>query len=82
MSWGMKARRFVIMAAYCVWIGVAVPVGAQEQATGTIHVVQRGETLIQIAQRYGASVQRILQFNGIRQPRLVRAGITLRIPMA
>jgi len=46
------------------------------------HLVQRGETLIQIAQRYGASVQRILQFNGIRQPRLVRAGITLRIPTA
>ena len=44
------------------------------------HRVQRGETLIQIAQRYGASVQRILQMNGIRQAHLVRAGITLRIP--
>lgn len=44
------------------------------------HRVQRGETLIQIAQRYGASVQRILQVNGIRQAHLVRAGITLRIP--
>jgi len=44
------------------------------------HRVQRGETLIQIAQRYGASVQRILQANGLRQPHLVRAGITLRIP--
>lgn len=44
------------------------------------HRVQRGETLIQIAQRYGASVQRILQVNGIRQAHLVRAGTTLRIP--
>jgi len=44
------------------------------------HRVKRGETLIQIAQRYGASVQRILQANGLRHPRLLRAGITLRIP--
>jgi membrane-bound lytic murein transglycosylase D len=44
------------------------------------HRVQRGETLIQIAQRYGASVQRILQMNGIRQAHLVKAGTTLRIP--
>jgi membrane-bound lytic murein transglycosylase D len=45
------------------------------------HRVQRGETLIQIAQRYGASVQRILQANGIRKAHLVRVGTTLRIPM-
>jgi len=44
------------------------------------HRVRRGETLIQIAQRYGASVQRILQANGMRQAHLVRAGTTLRIP--
>jgi membrane-bound lytic murein transglycosylase D len=44
------------------------------------HRVKRGETLIQIAQRYGASVQRILQANGIRKAHLLRAGITLRIP--
>lgn len=44
------------------------------------HRVQRGETLIQIAQRYGATVQRILNANGIRHAHLVRAGTTLRIP--
>lgn len=44
------------------------------------HRVRRGETLIQIAQRYGASVQRILEANGLRQAHLVRAGTTLRIP--
>lgn len=44
------------------------------------HRVQRGETIIQIAQRYGASVQRILQANGIRQAHLVRVGTMLRIP--
>ena len=44
------------------------------------HRVKPGETLFEIAQRYGASVQRIVQVNGLRQTRLLRAGSTLRIP--
>jgi membrane-bound lytic murein transglycosylase D len=46
------------------------------------HRVKRGETIFQIAQRYGASVQRILQANGIRRANLVKVGTTLRIPTA
>lgn len=46
----------------------------------TQHRVKRGETLFQIAQRYGASVQRILQVNGIRQAHLIKVGTMLRIP--
>lgn len=44
------------------------------------HRVKRGETLVEIAKRYGASVERILQANGIRKASLVRAGSTLIIP--
>ena len=44
------------------------------------HRVKRGETLFVIAQRYGASVQRILEANGIRKAQLVRVGTTLVIP--
>src|SRR5262245_38133796 len=44
------------------------------------HRVKPGETLFQIAQRYGASVQRILQANGLRRAHMVRAGTTLVIP--
>jgi membrane-bound lytic murein transglycosylase D len=44
------------------------------------HRVKRGETISQIAQRYGASVQRILQVNNLRHTRLLRVGTTLRIP--
>jgi membrane-bound lytic murein transglycosylase D len=44
------------------------------------HRVKRGETIIEIAKRYGASVERILQLNGIRKAHLVRAGSTLVIP--
>ncbi len=44
------------------------------------HRVKRGETLFEIARRYGASVQRIAQVNGLRQSHLLRVGTTLRIP--
>ena len=61
-------------------MAAAQPQKQVAQAQVIHHRVKRGETLIQIAQRYGASVQRILQANGLRQAHLVRAGITLRIP--
>ncbi len=44
------------------------------------HRVKRGETLYEIARRYGASVERIIQANNIRHARLLRVGTTLRIP--
>src|SRR6266542_653383 len=44
------------------------------------HRVKRGETVIEIARRYVASVERILQMNGIRKAHLVKVGTTLVIP--
>jgi peptidoglycan lytic transglycosylase D len=44
------------------------------------HRVKRGETLYDIARIYGASVERILQVNGIRKAHLLKVGTTLRIP--
>ena len=44
------------------------------------HRVKRGETLFEIARRYGASVQHIARVNGLRPSHLLRAGSTLRIP--
>ncbi len=44
------------------------------------HRVKRGETVLQIARRYGASVERILELNGIRRPHLVKVGTLLLIP--
>ena len=44
------------------------------------HRVKQGETLFKIAERYGASVQRILQVNGIRHARFIKVGTLLRIP--
>ena len=50
------------------------------QAQVVRHRVKPGETLFHIARRYGASVERILQANGLRRAHLLRAGMTLLIP--
>jgi membrane-bound lytic murein transglycosylase D len=44
------------------------------------HQVKRGETLFQIAQRYGASADRILKMNGMGKTHRLKAGTTLLIP--
>ena len=44
------------------------------------HRVRRGDTIYEIAKRYGASVENILQINGLRKASLLKVGTTLRIP--
>lgn len=81
MSWGMTARRFVMMVALCFSIALVMPVASQEQAGGTIHVVQRGETLFRIAQRYGLSTEVLAVANGIANPSNILVGQRLIIPL-
>jgi membrane-bound lytic murein transglycosylase D len=58
----------------------SAPAPTRAPAQVVHHRVKRGETILQIAKRYGASVQNILQANGIRKAHLVRVGTTLVIP--
>jgi membrane-bound lytic murein transglycosylase D len=53
---------------------------SQEQPQFVRHRVKRGETVLNIARRYGASVERILQANGLRKSHLLQVGMTLLIP--
>jgi membrane-bound lytic murein transglycosylase D len=46
----------------------------------TIHRVDEGETLVDIARKYDVSMARIAARNGIRDPRDLRAGQMLEIP--
>jgi LysM repeat protein len=48
--------------------------------TGTVHVVQSGETLYSIANRYGVSMWAIARANGITNPNLIYVGQRLAIP--
>jgi membrane-bound lytic murein transglycosylase D len=54
--------------------------GGPGQSQVIHHRVRQGETLSQIASRYGANIRQILQANGLRHANLVRVGTTLRIP--
>ncbi len=47
---------------------------------GRVHVVQIGDTLFQIAQRYGTTVDAIVQANNIQDPNRIMVGDTLVIP--
>ncbi|MCC7354913.1 MAG: LysM peptidoglycan-binding domain-containing protein [Anaerolineae bacterium] len=54
--------------------------GASVSQQERIHVVRRGETLANIAWRYGVSVNALVRLNGIRNPNLIYVGQRLRIP--
>ncbi len=53
---------------------------ATPTARPTEHVVQRGEYLAGIAVRYGVTVEQLAAANSIANPRLIHAGVRLRIP--
>jgi membrane-bound lytic murein transglycosylase D len=44
------------------------------------HRVKRGETIYQIARRYGASVERVVEANGLHRANLLQVGALLLIP--
>ena len=46
---------------------------------GTIHVVQRGDTLSRIAQRYGLSLQQVMALNSISNPNHVYVGQRIQV---
>lgn len=58
----------------------AIPI--EERVRVAEHVVGRGETLSQIGNDYGLSWHAVADYNGIRDPRRVRAGTRLLIPIA
>ena len=54
--------------------------GGESEAGDGLHVVKRGETLSAIAQRYGVSVTRLAEVNGIDDPSRIRTGQRLVVP--
>ena len=52
-----------------------------EKITFRRHYVRAGDTLSQIARRYGTGVSAIMQMNNIRNPRHLRAGSSIIIPI-
>jgi putative chitinase len=66
-----------------IYVGqrLTIPGGAAPTESGPrTHVVQRGETLSQIAQRYGVTLQAVQNANGITDPDSISVGQRLTIP--
>lgn len=64
----------LLLAAACML--VAQPVFTEEPS----HVVARGETLSQIAERHATTVRELQKLNGIDDPRKLRIGQKLKLP--
>ncbi len=67
------SRRALAALVFTLLLPLALPANAQ-------YVVKPGETLSEIADRYGVSVQRLMQLNGLTNANLVEAGQRLRLP--
>ncbi len=77
-------QRTVVALATLLLIGIlAMPVQAQSGGPlpqTTVHIVQRGETMFSIAQRYGLTVDAVTHTNNVPDPRQIYVGQRLLIP--
>ncbi len=64
------------------WLAQGQPTQAQAlgDCTGIYHMVQYGDTLYSIAQRYGTSVATLVNLNNIRNPNLIYVGQKICLP--
>ena len=63
-----------------ILLGTVQPVLAQDTPRGPVYVVQSGDTLNLIAQRFGVSVNHLINVNAIADPNILNAGSELIIP--
>ena len=85
-------RRIAIGLVACLvigtWVGSvqACPEQSRRAQSGgpplraSVHIVQRGETMASIAQRYGVTADAVTHANGIPDPRRIYIGQRLDIP--
>jgi LysM repeat protein len=70
---------FRVMGLLAVLL-MMLPATAQDDTTQTIHVVNRGDTLFRVAQRYGVSMNDLIEANSITNPSRILPGQELIIP--
>ncbi len=74
-------KPLILILAVLIGLGGVHPVGAQEsQPEGPVYIVQEGDSLWNIAQRFGVSMDDLAQTNGISDINQVSAGTRLVIP--
>jgi murein DD-endopeptidase MepM/ murein hydrolase activator NlpD len=75
-----------LIGCLAIFVFAAVPAGAyvaraqDSQPEGPVYVVQEGDTLWDIAQRFGVPMEELARANGMGDPSLLKAGDKLVIP--
>jgi len=69
-----------IVVAATILTSLAVVTAIPVSADSTVHVVQRGDTLANIAARYGVTTNALYRANGLANPNLIYPGQRLIIP--
>lgn len=59
---------------------LCVPLGSDGPPVTEVHIVEPGDTLGEIAERFGTTVEEISQLNHISNPDLISVGQRLVIP--
>lgn len=81
----MRACKRIVFSYVLILVlllAMTAPALAAPGSDEGIHIVQAGETLYAIAARYGATVEAIMQANGLADRSLIRVGQQLVIPGA
>ena len=80
----LSATRLLLCFVFITLCIAQRPSGAaltqEKQQDGPVYVVQEGDTLWSIAQRFGVSVDDLANANGIQNASLLKAGDKLVIP--
>ncbi|MBI1298075.1 LysM peptidoglycan-binding domain-containing protein [bacterium] len=83
MSTKIRQKFRLVMICVGIWttLLLTMPIGQVEaQGAETVHIVRPGESLAQIAGRYGVSYMDLARYNGISNPNILRVGQPVRIP--
>lgn len=85
---GVSAKRLIatnnLSNPHSIRVGQTLKIPGSESVTkvvAQVHTVKKGDTLSGIAKSYGVSLKSLSQQNGIRDPRSLRPGQTLKIPV-
>jgi murein DD-endopeptidase MepM/ murein hydrolase activator NlpD len=77
----LKKFLWISLTLILVTLWVIPPASAQQdQPTGPVYIVQAGDTLGNIARRFGVSTDELASANGITNPNLLSEGTQLVIP--
>lgn len=73
-------RKLSLLLLLVILIISVFPVRAQSQSDLPIYIVQQGDTLGTIAQRFGVPLNTLIEANLISNPNAISAGMELKIP--